>query len=95
MKIFKKNLLIIVGILFLITIPTKIYMEYNSVSKELEEEKGDYDKCITMAKSAVDSSRKLIDNINGKISYETMKSIGISSLLNYEKAINDCEGKLK
>ena len=95
MKIQKKNLLIAIGILIAVIIPTKIYIEYNSVSRELEKENEDYDECLTTAKSAVDSSRKLIDNVKGKISYETMKSIGISSLLNYEKAIKDCDIKLK
>ena len=95
MKINKKNLLIAIGILIAVIIPTKIYIEYNSVSRELEKENEDYDECLTTAKSAIDSSRKLIDNVKGKISYETMKSIGISSLLNYEKAIKDCNIKLK
>ena len=95
MKIFKNNFLIIIGIIIAIIIPTKIFMEYSSVKKELDEEKGDYEECLTTAKGAIDSSRKLIDNVKGKISYETMKSIGISSLLNYEKAIKDCETILK
>ena len=95
MKSFKKNLLIGVVILIGVTIPTKIYMEYNSVNKELKKEQEDYDECLTTAKSAVDSSRKFIDNVNGKISYETIKSIGISSLLNYERAIKDCDIKFE
>ena len=84
MKNLKKNILIVIGILIAVFIPIKIYMEYSSVSNELEEEESDYNECLTSAKSAIDSSRKLIDNIKGKISYETMKSIGISSLLNYD-----------
>ena len=95
MKIFNKKLLITIGILIAVIIPIKVYLEYSSVSRELKEEKGDYNECLASAKSAIDSSRKLIDNISGKISFETMKSIGISSLLDYEKAINDCEDKLK
>ena len=80
MKIIKNKFFIGIGILIAIAIPTKIIMEYNSVRT---------------AKSAIDSSRKFINNVTGKIPYDTIKSIGISSLLNYEKALKDCSINLK
>ena len=95
MKIIKNKFFIGIGILIAIAIPTKIIMEYNSVSRELDGEKEAYDECLRTAKSAIDSSRKFIDNVTGKIPYETIKSIGISSLLNYEKALKDCSINLK
>ena len=64
MKIFKKNLLIVIGILFLIAIPIKIYMEYNFVSKELEEEKENYDKCLIENKKILN-----LNNFDCKFSY--------------------------
>ena len=95
MKNLKRNFLIGIGILIAFAIPTKIYMEYNSVSEELENEQGNYEDCLNTAKSAIDSSREFINNLNGKIPYENMESIGINSLLKYEKAIKDCEIKFK
>ena len=95
MKIIKKKFFIVIGILISIFFPTKIIMEYNSASRELNEGNKAYDECLSTAKSAIDSSRKFIDNVTGKIPNETIKSIGISSLLNYEKALKDCSINLK
>ena len=95
MQSLKRNFLRVIVILIALAIPTKIYMEYNSVSSELEEEHGNYEDCLNTANSAIDSTRTFIENLNENISYENIESIGINSLRKYEKGIKDCDIKFK